>query len=109
MGINNYIVTQYKKTLEKRYADFKALLGEKNYVPDVREVWKMYEKRFNENHGIYALAAELLEVELYDETGRLNEMYVALDNINKMMSDYCMAYVAGMQKRGENKNATAKI
>lgn len=103
MGITNYIESQYKAILEKRYNKFKASMEEENFVPDATEVWKMYKEMYQENHGIYIFAAELLELEPLDDSGRLNELVRALDKINDMTRDYCTAYVMGLQKNGKNK------
>ena len=99
MSIASFIKNQYEETLENRYNDFKAFLEDETFVPDATEVWKMYEKAFSENNGIYAFAVGLLDIELYDQNGRINELHIILDRTNRKYSDYCSAYVTGMQKK----------
>lgn len=96
--IADYLKSKYQLTLEKRYADLKAILEEENFTPDSGEVWKMYERAFAENHGMCIMVEELLGLELYDKTGRLNELHIILDKANRKISDYCSAYIAGINK-----------
>lgn len=96
MGIVDYIKNQFKETLENRYVEFKKTLEPENFAPDASEVWKMYSEAYNHNFGIYLFAVELLDTN--EENEEINELRIFLDKINSAISDYCTAYITGMQK-----------
>lgn len=104
MNITNYLIQAYKENLTKRYEAFKKSLSSENFVPDANEVWKMYGIAFDENTGAYQLVKDLLDIERFDSTGKLNDLERYLDHINAMLSDYGTAYVSGLKKQTLQQN-----
>lgn len=95
MNIQEYLKEQYQENLKRRYQSLKSELESESFVPEAEDVWKMYGKYFDENTGVCNFICFLLNVEMYDESGKLNEFHIALDEYNLRMCDLCQAYVAG--------------
>lgn len=98
MGIAEYIKEQYELNLRKQYESLKRQLEEECFTPDAVEVWKMYGNAFHENTGACKFAKDLLGIDMFDKSGKLNDFDIYLDRLNENMCNYCSAYVNGMKK-----------
>lgn len=99
MNIQEYLKDQYKDNLKQRYDLLKSKLESENFVPEAEEVWKMYGEYFHENTGVCNFMCSLLNVDMYDASGKLNEFNIILDEYNRKMSDFCIVYVAGLKSK----------
>lgn len=99
MDIRKYLKEQYQENLKQRYDSLKSDLGSENFIPEMEEVWKMYGESFNENTGVCKFVCSLLNEDMYDESGKLNEFYQILDEYNLRMCDLCQAYAAGREAK----------
>lgn len=97
MIIDEFLKESFKVLLNEKYEVFKKNLANKNFCPDIEGVWKMYRENFWKNKGAYDLIESLLGLELYED-GKLNELRIALDEVNNMLNDLCTTYVAAIQK-----------
>jgi hypothetical protein len=105
----NSLIDDYKELLNTRYESFKSFLLQENFVPDANEVWKMYSRAFNENSGIYHFAVKLLNLELFDKNGRLNECHIYLDKVNEKLINLCSGYVMNIIPQQMNDNVMSDL
>lgn len=97
LSVKEEVKAGYKDFLNKKYEEFKLFLNQKGFCPDSEEeVWKMYGKAFNKSSGACNFAKDMIQIQQYDETGKLNELDIFLNEIQRKYLSCCEDYIASM-------------